>query len=62
MAHWFGAGVAALKPSAFAYGADKAYVVDDPALAQYTDGFVGAAVWRYLSATAGADRRDLQDA
>ena len=40
----FGAGVAALAERAFAYGADKAYVVDDPALAQYTtDGFVGAA-------------------
>ena len=30
----FGAGVAALAERAFAYGADKAYVVDDPALAQ----------------------------
>ncbi|HRC74793.1 MAG TPA: electron transfer flavoprotein subunit alpha/FixB family protein [Kouleothrix sp.] len=39
-----GAGVGALAERAFAYGADKAYVVDDPALAQYTtDGFVGAA-------------------
>src|SRR5689334_12172713 len=39
-----GAGVGALAERAFAYGADKAYVVDDPALAHYTtDGFVGAA-------------------
>src|SRR5262245_7701135 len=39
-----GAGVGAVAERAFAYGADKAYVVDDAALAQYTtDGFVGAA-------------------
>src|SRR5215212_3159788 len=39
-----GSGVGALAERAFAYGADKAYVVDDAALAQYTtDGFVGAA-------------------
>jgi electron transfer flavoprotein alpha subunit len=39
-----GLGVGALAERAFAYGADKAYVVDDAALAQYTtDGFVGAA-------------------
>ena len=39
-----GSGVAGLAERAFAYGADKAYVVDDAALAQYTtDGFVGAA-------------------
>src|SRR3954471_15906482 len=40
-----GSGVGALAERAFAYGADKAYVVDDAALAQYTtDGFAGAAV------------------
>jgi electron transfer flavoprotein alpha subunit len=39
-----GSGVGNLAERAFAYGADKAYVVDDTALAQYTtDGFVGAA-------------------
>jgi electron transfer flavoprotein alpha subunit len=39
-----GSGVGNLAERAFAYGADKAYVVDDAALAQYTtDGFVGAA-------------------
>lgn len=39
-----GSGVGALAERAFAYGADKAYVVDNAALAQYTtDGFVGAA-------------------
>jgi electron transfer flavoprotein alpha subunit len=39
-----GSGIGVLAERAFAYGADKAYVVDDPALAQYTtDGFVGAA-------------------
>ena len=39
-----GSGVGVLAERAFAYGADKAYVVDDAALAQYTtDGFVGAA-------------------
>ncbi|HJZ46160.1 MAG TPA: electron transfer flavoprotein subunit alpha/FixB family protein [Roseiflexaceae bacterium] len=39
-----GSGMGALAERAFAYGADKAYVVDDAALAQYTtDGFVGAA-------------------
>jgi len=39
-----GTGVGALAERTFAYGADKAYVVDDAALAQYTtDGFVGAA-------------------
>ncbi len=39
-----GSGVGNLADRAFAYGADKAYVVDDAALAQYTtDGFVGAA-------------------
>ena len=39
-----GSGVGALAERSFAYGADKAYLVDDPALAQYTtDGFVGAA-------------------
>jgi len=39
-----GSGVGGLAERAFAYGADKAYVVDDAALAQYTtDGFVGAA-------------------
>jgi electron transfer flavoprotein alpha subunit len=38
-----GSGVGTLAERAFAYGADKAYVVDDAALAQYTtDGFVGA--------------------
>jgi electron transfer flavoprotein alpha subunit len=37
-------GAGALAGRAFAYGADKAYVVDDPALASYTtDGWVGAA-------------------
>jgi electron transfer flavoprotein alpha subunit len=40
-----GSGVGGLAARAFAYGADKAYVVDDEALAQYTtDGFVGAVV------------------
>src|SRR6266536_75465 len=40
-----GSGVGMLAERAFAYGADKAYVVEDPALAQYTtDGFVGAVV------------------
>ncbi|GAB4211483.1 MAG: electron transfer flavoprotein subunit alpha/FixB family protein [Roseiflexaceae bacterium] len=39
-----GAGVSGLAEQAFTYGADKAYVVDSPALAQYTtDAFVGAA-------------------
>jgi electron transfer flavoprotein alpha subunit len=39
-----GSGVAALADRAVAYGADKVYVVDNAALAQYTtDGFVGAA-------------------
>jgi electron transfer flavoprotein alpha subunit len=39
-----GSGVGTLAERAFAYGADKAYVVDHAALAQYTtDGFVGAA-------------------
>jgi electron transfer flavoprotein alpha subunit len=39
-----GSGAGALAGRAFAYGADKAYVVDDPALASYTtDGWVGAA-------------------
>ena len=39
-----GADVAALAERAFAYGADKAYVVEDGALAQYTNGgYVGAA-------------------
>src|SRR6266545_617815 len=39
-----GSNVGGLAERAFAYGADKAYVVDDAALAQYTtDGFVGAA-------------------
>jgi electron transfer flavoprotein alpha subunit len=39
-----GSGVAGLAQQAFAFGADKAYVVDDAALAQYTtDGYVGAA-------------------
>src|SRR5689334_22000733 len=39
-----GSGVGALAQRAFAYGADKAYVVEDPTLAQYTtDGFVGVA-------------------
>jgi electron transfer flavoprotein alpha subunit len=39
-----GSGVGALADRAAAYGADKVYVVDDAALAQYTtDGFVGAA-------------------
>ena len=39
-----GAGAGVLAERAFAYGADKAYVVDDPALANYTtDGWVGAA-------------------
>jgi len=39
-----GSGVGAQAERAFAYGADKAYVVDDAALANYTtDGFVGAA-------------------
>jgi electron transfer flavoprotein alpha subunit len=39
-----GSDVQALAERAFAYGADKAYVVDDAALAQYTtDGYVGAA-------------------
>jgi electron transfer flavoprotein alpha subunit len=37
-------GSGALAGRTFAYGADKAYVVDDPALAGYTtDGWVGAA-------------------
>jgi electron transfer flavoprotein alpha subunit len=40
-----GSGVGGLAARAFAYGADKAYVVDVEALAQYTtDGFVGAVV------------------
>ena len=39
-----GANVGGLAARAFAYGADKVYVVDDAALAHYTtDGFVGAA-------------------
>lgn len=39
-----GAGVGALAGEAFSYGADKAYVVDDPALGSYTtDAIVGAA-------------------
>src|SRR3954470_16712890 len=39
-----GSAVGDLAASACAYGADKAYVVDDAALAQYTtDGFVAAA-------------------
>src|SRR5689334_3253049 len=39
-----GSNVGGLAERAFAYGADKAYVVDDAALAQYTtDGYVGAA-------------------
>jgi electron transfer flavoprotein alpha subunit len=39
-----GSGVGALAERAFAYGADKAYLVDDPALEHYTtDGWVGAA-------------------
>src|SRR4029453_16520051 len=39
-----GSSVGGLAERAFAYGADKAYVVDDATLAQYTtDGFVGAA-------------------
>ena len=39
-----GSGVGGLAERAFAYGADKAYVVDDAALEQYTtDGYVGAA-------------------
>jgi electron transfer flavoprotein alpha subunit len=38
-----GSGVGSLAERAFVYGADKAYVVDDAALAQYTtDGWVGA--------------------
>ncbi len=40
-----GAGVSNLAERAFAYGADKVYLVDNAALTQYTtDGFVGAAV------------------
>src|SRR5215213_10273492 len=40
-----GSGVGMLAERSFAYGANKAYRVDDPALAQYTtDGFVGAVV------------------
>ncbi len=39
-----GSGVGALADRALAYGADKVYLVDDPALAEYTtDGWVGAA-------------------
>src|ERR1041384_4409232 len=39
-----GSGVGGLAERAFVYGADKAYVVDDAALAHYTtDGLVGAA-------------------
>jgi electron transfer flavoprotein alpha subunit len=39
-----GSGVEKLAERAFAYGADIVYVVDDPALADYTtDGFVGVA-------------------
>lgn len=39
-----GSDVAHLAERAFAYGADKVYVVDDPVLAQYTtDAFVGTA-------------------
>lgn len=39
-----GSGVGSLADAAFSYGADKAYVVDDAALAQYTtDAYVGAA-------------------
>jgi electron transfer flavoprotein alpha subunit len=39
-----GSGVGALSERAFAYGADIAYLVEDPALAKYTtDGFVGVA-------------------
>ncbi|NOK59319.1 MAG: electron transfer flavoprotein subunit alpha/FixB family protein [Chloroflexi bacterium AL-W] len=39
-----GSGVAALADQSFAYGADKAYVVDDDTLAQYTtDAYVGTA-------------------
>jgi electron transfer flavoprotein alpha subunit len=38
-----GSSVASVAERAFAFGADKAYVIDDPALAQYTtDAFVGA--------------------
>src|SRR3954471_21142628 len=40
-----GSGVDMLAERSFAYGADKVYSVDDPALALYTtDGFVGAVV------------------
>jgi electron transfer flavoprotein alpha subunit len=39
-----GAGVSGLAERAFAYGADKAYLIDNPALEPYTtDAFVGAA-------------------
>jgi electron transfer flavoprotein alpha subunit len=39
-----GSGVEMLVERSFAYGADKAYVVDDPTLTHYTtDGWVGAA-------------------
>jgi len=39
-----GSGVGTLAERAFAYGADKVYLVDDPALEHYTtDGWVGAA-------------------
>lgn len=39
-----GAGVGGVPATAFSYGADKAYVVDDGALANYTtDGFAGTA-------------------
>jgi electron transfer flavoprotein alpha subunit len=39
-----GSGVGMLAERAFAYGADKVYLVDDPALEHYTtDGWVGAA-------------------
>ena len=60
-----GSGVGGLAERAFAYGADKAYVVDDAALAQYTtDGFVGAAAALAKQYAAGADpdRIDLPDA
>src|SRR6476620_6876074 len=39
-----GVNIGGLAERVFAYGADKAYVVDDAALAHYTtDGYVGAA-------------------
>ena len=65
-----GSGVAALAQRALAYGADTAYVADDPALAQYTtDGFVSVALAaaqahqpQLIMTGAGFQMRDLSAA